>query len=105
MGWSKLTDMAMSSEERADYGVPAALDDKPAYPYGLRIRLEDDQLEKLGLEADCDPGDIIDLRCFAVVTSVSINRRADGTDCSCVELQIQKLAIENEMTEEEEDDD
>ena len=101
MGWTKLVDLALSDEDMTDYAMPVAVkeDAGPRYPYGLRICLENAQLEKLGLDSDCDVGDVIDLRAFAVVTSVSMNKREDGTECARVELQVQKLAVENEMTE------
>ena len=101
MPWSKLTDMAMTPEDEADYGVPEAISggDRPTYPYGLRICLSDAELEKLGVKADCDVGDLVDMRCFGTVTSVSKNQRSDGTSCNRVEIQIEKIACENEMDE------
>ena len=76
--------------------------DAPEYPFGLRICLSEAEMEKLGLDvADASVGDLVDMRCFAVITSVSQNQKADGTNCARVELQIQKLAVESEM----EDDD
>jgi hypothetical protein len=72
----------------------------PDYPCGLRICLTHRELEKLGLEADCQIGDVIDLRAFATVTSVSQNDYGNGPECR-VELQIEKLAVEDERTEED----
>ncbi len=104
MAWSKLTDMAMTEEERADYGGSMTVpeDRGPEYPWGLRICLSDAEMDKLGLDPkEADVGDMIDMRCFAIVTSVSMNQRGDGTNCARVELQIQKLAIESEMDSDE----
>ena len=50
------------------------------------------------------PSEVIDLRAFAVVTSVSFEKR-DGKHTARVELQIERLAIENENTESMEADD
>lgn len=97
--WTKLVDMEMDDEDQIDLASPA-IAVKPRFPWGLRICLEDDQLKKLGLDADCDIGDVIDLRAFATVTSVSKNETDKGSCCR-VELQIEKLAVENEMTEDE----
>lgn len=102
MGWSKLVDMEMDDEFKLDYGMPIAMPSKPDYPYGLRISLSHNELSKLGLEADCEVGDMIDMRCFGTVTSVSVNDDAGGKSCR-VEIQIEKMAVENEMTEPEED--
>lgn len=97
-GWSAMVDMELSEEERYDAVLPIAMPDKPQYPCGLRICLTHNELEKLGLEADCAIGDVIDLRAFAVVTSVSSSDGDFGPSCR-VELQIEKLAIENEADE------
>ncbi len=101
-GWSKLTDMAMTKEERETCGMPMAICDDdagPMYPYELRISLVDSSLDKLGLDADCEVGDIIDMRAFATVTSVSINKDGDGTTRRRIELQIEKMAVESELQE------
>jgi hypothetical protein len=103
MAWSQLADMAMTPEERADWGVPSAAADAPEYPYGLRVCLTDGELEKLGLDVrDAEIGDMIDMRAFGIVTSISSNQKSDGTACCRVEIQIQKLALESEMGEDEE---
>lgn len=99
MAWSKLTDMEMDDEDQVEMAIPA-MPERPRYPWGLRITLSHRELEKLGLDADCDVGDVIDMRAFAEVTSVSKNETEHGCECR-VELQIQKLGVENENDEEE----
>ena len=103
MAWSKLVDMEMDDEDALDAVMPIAMPDRPRYPYGLRICLTHKELEKLGLDADCNVGDMIDLRCFAEVTSVSKNQTEHGDECR-IELQIIRMAAEDEMTETEGDD-
>jgi hypothetical protein len=95
--WSKLVDMEMDDEASMDAPQPIAMAEKPRYPYGLRICLGEGELKKLDLDLP-NVGDVIDLRAFAEVTSVS-----DGEGGRRVELVIQKLAVENEMTEDEKD--
>lgn len=90
--------MELDDDEKLDASMPIAMPERPSFPYGLRICLTHRELEKLGLDADCDIGDVIDLRAFAEVTSVSMTDGAGGKECR-VELQIQKLAVENEATE------
>jgi hypothetical protein len=102
MAWSKLIDMEMDDEDSLDAPQPFPMADRPRYPYGLRICLCDSELAKLNLDADCNVGDMIDLRCFAVVTSVSKNETAGGSQ-SRVELQITRMAVEDELTESEND--
>lgn len=100
-GWSKMTDMAMSKKEVAETmpAMEAPSESGPEYPWGLRICLTNDELEKLGLDCDCEIGDIVDLRAFACVTSVSMDKSSDGSMRCRVELQIEKLAIEAEANE------
>jgi hypothetical protein len=104
MGWSKLTDMELDDEDKLDMCLPCGPGEKPKgpeYPWGLRISLSEKELEKLGLDVkDASVGDMIDMRAFAVVTSISQDER-DGKKSCRVELQIQKLAIENEMQEDD----
>lgn len=99
-GWSKLVDMELSDEDKLDASMPIAMSSKPDYPYGLRISLSHNELKKLGLDADCDVGDMIDLRAFGTVTSVSLNDDGGGKSCR-VEIQIEKMAVESEMDEKE----
>lgn len=100
MGWSKMVDMKRDDDDIIDMACPISIPmaERESYPYGLRLCLTHEELEKLGLEATCDVGDVIDLRAFAVVTSISMNETDRGKECR-VELQIQKLAVENEVTE------
>lgn len=93
MAWSKLVDLELTDEEKLDAVMPMPMD-RPDYPFGLKICLTHKELEKLDLEADCDIGDMIDMRCFGEVTSVS----KDGEN-SRVEIQIQKISVENESDE------
>lgn len=104
MAWSRMTSMELSDEEKLDTMAcqPAALADAPEYPWGLRLTLTHRELEKLGLEADCSVGDVIDLRAFACVTGVYRTETAMGPE-DRVELQITDLAVENEMDESEPD--
>ena len=102
MAWSKLVDMEMDDDDALDCACPIPMPNRQTYPYGLRICLTHKELAKLGLDADCNVGDMIDLRCFAAVTSISKNDSGNGEDCR-IELQIQKMAAEDEMSEDEGD--
>lgn len=63
------------------------------YPYGLTLRLEEDSLEKLGIDDESLPnaGDELTFSIKARVTDVSSRERADGDDTCCVELQVTKM--------------
>ena len=100
MAWSKLVDLELDDEDKLDAAMPIPMADRPDYPYGLRICLTEKELAKLDLSDDCEVGDMIDMRCFGVVTSFSKNDTEGGSSCR-VEIQIQRMAVENEMTEDE----
>lgn len=95
-----LVDMAKTSKELAgDYGgVTVAAPAQSLYPYGLCISLCQDELDKLGLDGDCEVGDMIDLRAMAKVTSVSKNETTSGASIR-IELQITHMETENESDE------
>jgi hypothetical protein len=100
-----LVDMARTPEEAkkevANYGAPASVEANPkvpVYPYGLCLSLEDESLEKLGLDDGLPPiGATILICAEARVTSASINEREDTTgkktSCSRVELQITRMGV------------
>ena len=104
MAWSKLIDMEMDDEDQLDCVCPMPMPEKARYPYGLRICLTHNELAKLGLDANCEIGDMIDIRAFACVTSVSINKTESGKEECRVELQIEKMAVEDEESETEKDE-
>lgn len=91
-GWSKMVSMKEDAADRDEMIPMATLPKAPDYPWGLRIRLTHKELEKLGLEADCDIGDLVDMRCMGEVTSVS-KVEVDGNASCCVELQITAMSV------------
>ncbi len=68
------------------------------YPYGLCIRLDERDLEKLGLGDDCEAGDTLHFMAMSTVKSVSKNDY-NGRKTVSVELQIEKMVAENEDEE------
>lgn len=99
--------MALSEADALDIPIPMPGMDKPRFPYGLRISLEDAQLAELGLCCDdCTVGGVIHLHALARITSVSSNDTDSGKR-ERVELQIESMCCveseeaENEMAEEE----
>ncbi len=92
---AKLIDMEMDDERQLDHPMPIAME-RQRYPYGLRIGLCDDELKKLGLDADVDEGDYLDIRAFATVMSV----HKEAGNCR-VELQIEKMSVESETNEDD----
>ena len=99
MGWSSMVDMRRSEEEKRDDMMPMAAESQPDLPYGLCITFTERELEKLDLDDDVEEGDLLDIRAFARVTSVT-KHSADGKRCCRVEMGLEQLAVENETTEE-----
>lgn len=97
-GWSKLVDLEMDDEKQFDTVYPMPMPETPRYPCGLRICLTHDELEKLGLDDECEIGDMIHIRAFAAVTCVS-KQETNGEKSCRIELQIEKMQVENEADE------
>lgn len=72
------------------------------YPYGLCICLDNDMIEKLGLDDDVEAGDGIQFVAYAKVTSSSSNDTAAGTKRR-VEIQITHMGLGPDHYEEEKD--
>jgi len=97
-----MVDMARTPEEKKEETKPLPdVAQVPDYPWGLRICLTERELEKLGLEAECEVGDILHLNAFAKVTSVSISDSDSGKTCR-IELVLTHIAAEDEDEEAEE---
>lgn len=65
---------------------------EPDYPWALRITLDDEQIEALGMKAMPSAGAAVSMQAVAMVTSVNEEQR-DGETCRRIELQITDLAI------------
>jgi hypothetical protein len=96
MPWTKMVSMELDDEDKLDLAVPS-ISQKPDYPWGLRICFCEKELKKLELDVP-EIGDMIDMRAMGTVTSVSIEKR-DGGDSCRVEIQIERIALENEAKE------
>ena len=101
----KLVDMARTAEEiKGDCGMmPTA--HTPLYDYGLTLRLCNESIEKLDLDADdVEVGDLLDFRAMAKVTSISSHDGGEGERKS-IELQIIMMGVpENESHESDDDE-
>ena len=99
-----MVDMALTPKEaEEEYSAPAYDSSKgPKYPWGLSIRLTQEELDKLGLSAsDVEVGDVVEICGLAKVTSVSSSETQEGAN-SCVELQIIALSSEDDDDDDEE---
>jgi hypothetical protein len=65
-----MADMKMSKEEKKEQESPMSTEEQ-AYPYGLRIDLNDDSMTKLGLDSPPKVGATFRIMALADVVSVS----------------------------------
>lgn len=91
----------MAREVTPGEGLYATASPTPAalpYPYGLRINLTQEELEKLGYKELPPAGTQLRLEAVGCVTrSASEDPDADGDiDYLCVEVQITELGVEQE---------
>ena len=98
--------VSMAREEGGEYATTAPMAISP-YPYGLRLCLTHDELEKLGYDGLPPAGTKVRIEATAVVTrAASEDPDADGDiDYLCVEMQITELGIEEEAESSGEDSD
>lgn len=97
-----MVDMKRTPSEVAE-SMPC-LANQPEYPYGLCIRLGQDELDKLGITiTDIQVNDMVHLHCMGVVTSTSSHESATSGSNSCVEIQITHLEAEDEEEENKEE--
>ncbi|MDF7242957.1 capsid staple protein [Proteus mirabilis] len=85
----KLTNLKTSTETYEN--TKGEKETREEYPYGLRISLENDTIEKLDVSIP-DVGESIELSAVAKILSKSINER-EGKKSVYVELQITDLAL------------
>lgn len=99
----KLVSMAKTVQEKQDAARPwtegTPVEKMDDYPYGLTLRLEADELKKLGLNrGQLDPGKKVVGQFVAVITAASASI-AGGLSSHSATLQIQELAVEPEPEE------
>lgn len=86
-----MVDMSRSPEEMVE-GIEHI---PPTIPYGLCISLTHDELEKLGLDDNCDVGDILHMVCMARAKSVSKNESGCRIEMEIFDIEV----LENENEE------
>lgn len=95
-----MTSMELDDEDILDMPMPVAFgEDKPKYPYGLKLCLTHAEFRKLGLDyKDAFVGGTLHGHFMGRVTSVSCNE-TDSGECCRIEVQVEDLAIESEDEE------
>lgn len=65
----------------------------PRYPYGLKIRLENAEIDKVLGAADLDVDDIVSISARGIVVSKRISAEAGSKEDRCLEIQITKIGL------------
>lgn len=87
-----LVDMKLTpADQKEEVAAPAP----PPYPYGLCLRLDGDELDKLGIKDLPAVGDEFHIQAVGCVTSISEMNSADS-ESRHVEIQIQMMGLSNE---------
>lgn len=96
----QLADMSLSDDQKLDMATPIAMDERPEFPYGLRISLTEAELEKLGIDiSEATVGGYFMLHALCCVTSVSCNETDTGKNCR-LEAQLEQMAVDGDDAEE-----
>ena len=88
----KMASMKMSPEDQEDMGASIAVE-KPEYPYGLCLHLDNDQIEKLGLGELPPAGSSMMIHAQCDVRDVSVSDDAERGKQRRMSLQITDMMI------------
>lgn len=95
---SRWADLEYSDEEMLDKATEAGVPTQASHPYGMRSCLTGRELEMCQLPMP-SVGDMLHMSMMGTVTHVS-----DGPDGCRVEVQWEKVRLEDEDTEEEDEE-
>ncbi len=65
--------------------------DEPRYPWGLEIRLEGDELDKLGIASMPGIGETVKINAIARITAVRLEQLQEGKTERCLTMQIEQM--------------
>lgn len=91
----KLTSMKVDRATKAPEPCCSVAAERPAYPWGLEVTLDNESLDKLKLDPLPEAGETLMLLAKVRVSRVSSNDTADGEKSRSVGLQITDLALED----------
>lgn len=94
---SKLVSMKIDPKKREEKYAETVAADRPIYPWGLGINLDEEAIEKLGGDLP-EVGTTMTVIARVDVTAVSSNESASGKNRS-VSLQITDMCLEDDADE------
>lgn len=92
--------MELSPEKRESLGPCHTVESypQPMFPWGLQITLENEQIDKLGMDMSVEAGDYITFDAIGKVSTVS-SRDTDKGPQKSVSIQIVMMAVGSEHQE------
>lgn len=94
-----LKSMAYSEKEKKEYIKHATVADAPEFPWGLELRLEKEQLDKLGLEGDV--GAEVAIVANGRIVSKSASESTGGGGHKSMTIQIEAMEALSKGSEEQ----
>lgn len=88
-----MKNMKMSKSETKKMESPEV--DKPQYPYGLKMNLDNETIEKLGMKTMPEMGKAMMLMAMVTVTDMH-ESKSEGSNYRSLGLQITDMSIEDE---------
>lgn len=100
---AKLTDMALPKPKKGDTegaGIVAAPGREPKYPWGLELRLGDEEIKRLGLKPkDFDTDTVVQIIAKAECTRVSEEDTRNGGKTQSLTFQVTHMSISRASSE------
>ena len=93
-----LKSMKKTEEEKKEEASPSVMD-RPSYPYGLKLHIDEDSYEKLGMADVPSVGDKFMILAKVEVTDVHQAEKGDDRKYPSVGLQITDMAIKEKDEE------
>lgn len=90
-----MKNMKMSSKETKKMMEPSIAENNPRYPFGLKLNLDNEILEKLGMKTMPELGKTMMLMAKVAVTDMNENK-SEGSSYRSLGLQITDMSIEDE---------
>lgn len=98
---ANLIDMKLPKKTKEDLKkegmVMLSTENQEQWPYGLQIRFEKEEIDKMPSLINYKVGDMVILQAEARVTSISMSERQSGKEDHSVGIQIEKVSVELAM--------
>jgi len=94
-----MPDLRLSEMEKKDFSTPSAGPKAPKYPYGLKITLGPEELEKLGISELPQVDSFVDFEAKAQVVGVSVHESEGDVNEHRLELQITEIYMKDKKEE------